>query len=153
TAWHDQHFERSSAGGWFATLPAAPSPGVEYYIRGTDAAGAEVDHFASERVPHVVRVDPSVYDRLEVVGRPRLPARRDEIALDVTAHDFGNRYDMPSHHAPDSFVRGELVYTHRLLRFVHEVGLGFGSISGHTPMDSAPGADSVLKGERYGFGQ
>ncbi len=64
TDWHDVPFERSSAGGWFASLPPAAAPGLEYYIRGIDANGAEVAHFASAAAPHVVRVDPSLFDRL-----------------------------------------------------------------------------------------
>jgi hypothetical protein len=146
--WHDANFERSSAGGWFATLPPAASPGVEYFIRGTDTTGAEVAHFASEQAPHMVFVDPSLVDRLEDADRKRLGGFSNEIALDVMTHDFGNRYDLP-----DRFTRGELVYTHRLLRVVHEIGFGFGSISGHTPLMSSETSNAVLKGTRYGFGQ
>lgn len=147
-AWHDAPFERSSDGTWYATLPAARPPGLEYYIRGRDAAGAEVDHFASAAAPHVVRVDPSLDDRLEALDRARLGGHVDQLSLDVVGHDFGNRYDLH-----DRFVRGELVFTHRVLRALHEVGFGFGSISGETPAMSAPGADVLGKGLRYGFGQ
>jgi hypothetical protein len=147
-AWQDEPFERSSAGGWFARLPAPEPPGLEYYIRGTDQAGAELDHFASERAPHAVRVEPGLYDRLETLDRARLRDRRNEVALDVIAHDFGNRYGIR-----DAFIRGELVYTHRVWRILHEVGFGFGSITGWTPAMSVPGGDDVLRGARYGFGQ
>jgi hypothetical protein len=146
--WHEAGFERSSAGGWFATLPPATTPGVEYYIRGKDTSGAEIDHFASEQAPHVVHVDPSVVDRLETLDRARLGGFDNEISLDVMAHDFGNRYGLT-----DQFMRGELVYTHRFLRVVHEVGFGFGSISGRTPLMSDPSAMSELHDLRYGFGQ
>ena len=49
TAYHDAPFERSSAGGWYATIPAADvePPGVEYYIAGRTTDGAEHAHFAS----------------------------------------------------------------------------------------------------------
>lgn len=145
-AWHDTSFDRSSAGGWYASLPPATPPGVEYYIAGTDVRGAEIDHFASASAPHVVRIEPSLVERLEVQDRARLGDLDNEIALDVTAHDFGNRYDLP-----DRFIRGELVYTHRVLRTLHEVGFGFGTIEGRTP---TPMEDvSTVKGSRYGFGQ
>ncbi len=146
--WHDAGFERSSAGDWFATLPPAAVPGVEYYIRGKDTAGTEIDHFASEHAPHVVHVDPSVVDRLETIDRARLGELDNEVSLDVVAHDFGNRYGIE-----DDFIRGELVYTHRFLRVVHEVGFGFGSISGRTPMTSDPMATAERHDLRYGFGQ
>jgi len=145
-AWHDTHFDRSSAGGWYASLPPATPPGVEYYIAGTDLKGAEVDHFASASAPHVVRIEPSLVERLEAQDRVRLDNLDNEIAVDVTAHDFGNRYDLP-----DRFIRGEIVYTHRVLRTLHEIGFGFGTIEGRTP-DAMEDA-STVKGARYGFGQ
>jgi hypothetical protein len=145
-AWHDVAFDRSSAGGWFASLPPAEPPGVEYYIGGTDGAGAEVDHFASARAPHVVRVQPSLVDRLEAQDRVRLGNLDNEVAVDVIGHDFGNRYALD-----DRYVRGEIVYTHRVLRTLHEIGFGFGAIQGRTP-DAMEDA-SVSHGLRYGFGQ
>lgn len=151
TEWHDVPFERSSAGGWFASLPAAVSPGVEYYIRGSDPSGAETAHFASAGAPHVVRVDPSLLDRLETLDRERLGNRLDQVSFDVVAHDFGNRYDLR-----DWFVRSELVYSHELLRELHQVGFGFGTIDGRTPMDrmsAADGGRDVWHSMNYGFGQ
>ena len=146
--WHDAAFERSSAGGWFATLPPATSPGVEYFIRGTDVNGAEVDHFASEQAPHVVHVDPSLYDRLEVLDLERLDGRTEEVSLDVNAYRFGNQYSLK-----DQYIRGELVYTHKVLRILHEVGFGFGSIQGTSPSVPGPDSDDPDRGLRYGFGQ
>jgi len=148
-AWHDVAFERSSAGGWFATLPPSRAPGVEYYIFGrVAAAGAEVLHFASADAPHVVRVDPSIVDRLETIDRERLGDRRNQISLEVVGHNFGNRFDLP-----DRFVRAELGYTHRLLRTLHHISFGFGSIGGKTPLVSA--GDGVAEGKslRYGYGE
>ena len=150
TEWKDVTFDRSSAGGWYAELPASGPPGIEYYIRGRDTAGAEVAHFASEQAPHVVRVVPSLYDRLEVLDRDRLRDRKNELALDVTGHNFGNRYGLQ-----DRFLRTELAYTRRLLRELHSVTFGFGSISGTTPVDSAPimqGGSDTGHSLRYGFG-
>jgi hypothetical protein len=151
TEWHDVAFERSSAGGWFASLPAAASPGVEYYIRGVDQQGAESNHFASAQAPHAVRVDPSLFDRLESLDRERLGNRLDEVSFDVVAHDYGNRYELD-----DWFVRSELVYAHHLLRLMHQVGFGFGSIAGRTPMNrmtAADGGRDVWRSMNYGFGQ
>ena len=147
-AWRDVAFERSSSGGWYAMLPPAAPPGIEYFIHGTDAAGGEVDHFASATAPHVIRVEPTIDDQLEALDRARLGDLADEVSLDVMIHDFGNRYDLR-----DRYSRGELVYTHRVLRVLHEVGFGFGTIQGTTPEMSAPDAMPLTHGERYGFGQ
>ncbi len=149
-SWKDATFERSSAGGWYATLPDARPPGVEYYIRGADRGGVEVAHFASAERPHVIRVDPTVVDRLEEIDRTRLAGKLNQIALDVVGHDFGNRYDIP-----DKFLRAELTYTHRLLRSLHHIAFGFGAIQGRTPAsENARMADENLyQGARYGFGE
>lgn len=146
--WQEASFERSSAGGWYASLPTPDARGVEYYIRGRDASGGEVEHFASERSPHIVRVDPTLFDRLEDLDRVRLKNRVNEIAIDVVAHDFGNRYDIK-----DRFIRTEATYSYKLLRQLHEISFGFGSITGRTPEAQMPDAGDVLKGMRYGFGQ
>jgi hypothetical protein len=145
-AWHDTPFDRSSAGSWYAELPPSAPPGVEYYIAGTDLAGHEVDHFASAQSPHLVHIEATLGDRLEEQDRARLGNLDNEVSFDVAGHDFGNRYDLA-----DEFVRGELTYTHRVLRSLHEVGFGFGAIEGKTPtqMEDA----STVKGSRYGFGQ
>lgn len=148
--WNDVTFDRSSAGGWYAELPASGPPGIEYFIRGKDTAGAEVAHFASEQAPHVVRVVPSLFDRLEVLDRERLHDRKNEISVDVIGHNFGNRYGLD-----DRFVRAEVAYTRRILRELHSVTFGFGSISGTTPVVSAPmdlGGGDTGHSLRYGFG-
>ena len=148
--WQDVSFERSSAGGWFASLPAARPPGLEYYIRGKDTNGTEVTHFASSEHPHVVRVDPTLHDRLEEIDRDRLSGHADEIAIEANGHNFGNRYDIP-----DYYYRGELTYTHRLLRQLHHIAFGFGAIQGRTPAseDTMEKADYENHGLRYGFGE
>lgn len=148
--WHDVTFERSSAGGWFASLPPARPPGLEYYIRGTDTGGAEVTHFASAETPHSVRVDATLFDRLEEIDRERLANHVNEVAIDVQGHNFGNRYDIP-----DRYLRGELTYTHRLLRQLHHIAFGFGTIQGKTPAtnDTMVESDYLNHGLRYGFGE
>jgi len=148
--WHEVSFDRSSAGGWYAELPASTAPGIEYYIHGRDTAGTEVLHFASEQSPHVVRVVPSLFDRLQDLDRKREGDRKNEVALDFVGHNFGNRYDLK-----DRFVRAELAYTRRMWRELYSITFGFGSISGTTPLMSAPrtmGGDDTGHSERYGFG-
>lgn len=150
--WQDVPFERSSAGGWYASLPAARPPGLEYYIRGQDVNGAEVLHFASAHAPHVVRVDPTLFDRLEAIDRERLGFMNNQVSVDVMGHNFGNRYDQP-----DRFLRGEITYTYRLLRQLHHIAFGFGTIQGKTPVYDSDGMNLVTdyenKGLRYGFGE
>jgi hypothetical protein len=150
SGWREAPFERSSSGGWSASLPAPSSPGLEYYLRGVDASGGEVLHFASPGAPHVVRIDPTLEDRLEALDRERLEGRREQVSLDVMGHNFGNRYELP-----DRFFRGELTFTHRLLRPLYHVAFGFGSISGKTPRSSTPADHEgyLNRGLRYGFGE
>lgn len=166
TTWRDAAFERSSAGGWYATLPPATPPGLEYYLRGErpspapsapappaaapPAPAAELLHFASPAAPHVLRVDPTLADRLEALDRQRLRDRRDQLALDFMGHNFGNRYGLP-----DRFFRGELTLTHRFLRVLHHVAFGFGTLYGKTPRSSTPAFHEGYfnRGLRYGFGE
>ena len=149
-AWHDTPFERSSTGGWFAMLPPAAPPGVEYYIRGTDTAGAEVDHFASAAAPHVVRVDPTVADRLETLDRARLGdldrrgrARRRRRTTSATATT-----------SPTTSCAASWSTRIACCASLHEVGFGFGSIQRpHAGDVGADDADVPTHGVRYGFGQ
>jgi hypothetical protein len=149
-SWQVAAFERSSAGGWYASIPGArhASGPVEYFIRGRDSAGAEIPHFASAAAPHVVRVDPSLIDRLEKLDRDRLHNHRNQVTLDVAGHNFGNRFDLP-----DRYTRGELGFTHRLWRVLHHISFGFGSIGGKTPLISAEDGIAEAKALRYGYGE
>ena len=144
-AWHEAAFERSSAGGWFARLPPAASPGIEYYVAGRGSDGAERAHFASATSPHVVRVQPTEADRLEELDDERLGGRRNRLAIDVDGHDFGNRYGRL-----DRFIRAEATFTHRLGGPLYEILFGFGVIQGATPLESMPGGDNLKHGLRYG---
>ncbi len=147
--WVDVQFERSSAGGWFATLPAPRPPGLEYFIHGKDTAGVTVAHFASADRPHVVRVDPSEIDRLEEIDLARLDGHRNAVAFEIVGHDFGNRYGFK-----DQFIRGETTYTYHVLRHLHHIAFGFGAIEGRTPIYSDVNDDiDVRRATRYGFGE
>jgi hypothetical protein len=119
---------------------------VEYYISGRGADGAEVPHFASADAPHLVRVDPSVDDRLADADRARLHGHADRISIDVDGHDFGNRYGVL-----DRFIRAEAAFTHHVGARLHELTFGFGMIQGATPVFSSPMGDHVKHGARYGF--
>ncbi len=146
-AWHEVAFERSSAGGWYASIPGSQQP-VEYFIRGRDASGTEITHFASAESPHVVRVDPTIIDRLETLDRDRLANHKNQISLEVMGHNFGNRFELADH-----YVRGELGFTHRLWRVLHHISFGFGSVSGKTPLVSADDGIVEAKALRYGYGE
>jgi hypothetical protein len=144
--WHDLAFERSSAGGWYAELPGAQAPGVEYYIAGRTPEGAEVPHFATAAAPHLVRVDPTVDDRLAELDRQRLKGRRERLAIDVDGHNFGNRYGLL-----DRFIRAEASLTHLVGGSLYELVFGFGLVQGSTPVESMPGGANERHGARYGF--
>jgi hypothetical protein len=148
-AWHDAPFQQSSAGGWFATIPAAAiqPPGAEYYIVGATDKG-EVAHFASADAPQPIRVEPTVVDRLEQLDDTRLGGRRESIALDIDGHDFGNRYNRI-----DAFLRAEVRWTHRVSRTLHSVGFGFGSIWGKTPSNDGIAAQEQVALGRYGIAE
>lgn len=143
-------FERSSAGGYFATVPAeaVARPGVEYYIAGRDAGGGEVAHFASERSPHAVVVEAPMVERLAQSDEERMGGRLDTVRLDVDGHNFGNRYGQR-----DWFLRSEIGWTHHFLRTLYAVSFGYGAIEGRTPESDLPGATAVKKSARFGFSE
>jgi hypothetical protein len=149
SAWQDAAFEQSSAGGWFATIPAEAitPPGAEYYIVGATAAG-EVAHFASAAAPQPIRIEPTLMDRLEQLDDTRLSHRRESVSLDVDGHDFGNRFGNT-----DAFVRAELRWTHRVSRTLHSNGFGFGSIWGRTPDSDGVAAQEQVALGRYGISE
>lgn len=149
--WREASFERAASGTWYALLPAVPPPGLEYYLRGEDATGAEILHFASAEAPHQVRVAPALGDRLHDLDAQRLGQRRNEVAIDFLGHNFGNRYGVP-----DRFFRGEVAFTHRLWRSLYHLSFGFGTVFGKTPTSSPPPEDFYqyyVRGLRYGFGE
>jgi len=147
--WHDAPFQKSSAGGWFATIPAdaVVGPVTEYYIVGQGATG-EVVHFASADHPHPIRIEPTLADRLAVNDELRTGGRTNTVSLDVDGHDFGNRY-----HEDDAFLRAELRLTHRVSRTLYSVGFGFGSIWGRTPDGEGRSAGDQTTLGRYGLAE
>jgi hypothetical protein len=144
--WREAAFDRSSAGGWYATIPAdaVTPPGAEYYIVGRGPAG-EAAHFASAEAPQAIRVEPTVRDRLADIDRRRTGGRTDTVSFDLDGHNFGNRYGIS-----DWFVRGELRWTHRVSTALHSIGFGFGTIQGRTPAGEGADADDVVGASRYG---
>lgn len=154
-AWHDAPFQRSSAGGWFATIPGdgVARAGVEYRIAGL-AAGREVVHFASAEAPQPVPVVPALLDELALADRARHHGRTEQVAVDVDAQDFGNRFDDeagPRHR--DRYVRAEARWTHRFYRGIYAAGFGFGAIDGITLSDATAAATELDTRARYGFGE
>ena len=150
TDFREVAFERSSAGGYYATVPAEEvgRPGVEYYIAGRDTGGAEVLHFASAREPHPVIVEAPRVERLAQSDEARMGGRLDTVRLDVDGHNFGNRYGRH-----DYFLRSEVRWTHHFLRTLYAVSFGYGAIEGKTPESDVPGAMAVKRSARFGFSE
>lgn len=142
--------ERSSAGGYHATIPAEDvhRPGVEYYIEGSFAEGGLIDHFASAAAPHEVRVEPAADALWTEAERRRLDGRMARVRTRLAAMSFG------SANGDDTLVRGEVDWTYRLVATLYSFSLGFGFIHGVTPdlrgQDPPP---SLHNGARYGFGE
>lgn len=143
-------FERSSAGGYFVTVPAeeVDRPGVEYYIAGETMSGTERVHFASSDAPHRVLVSPSRAVRWAEKERRRLGGYTSTVSADVWGHDFGNRFGND-----DQYVRGHLDWTHYLLTRLYAISVGYGFIEGKTPDSSGSMAMSEKQGARYGYGR
>lgn len=148
--WRVAPFERSSAGGYYATLPAdvVRPPGLEYYVAG---------HFASLERPHRVRVEPEDFLRWTGAERVRLGGKISRVSLTLEAQDFG------SYHRPrsaelgeatleDRHVRGEVAWTHRLVSTLYAFSLGYGFLEGTTTSERNPAALELTRQARYGFG-
>ena len=142
-------FERSSAGGYFATIPARAMkrPGVEYYIVGQRPDGTEILHFGSASVPHAITIAPTMSVRWAEKERRRLGGHTSAISVDVNGQNFGNRFGNP-----DRFARAELEFVHRMLAGpLYSISLGYGAIEGETPDREFADAISEEKGARYGY--
>ena len=148
--WAMTELGRSSAGGYYATIPAdvVRAPGVEYYVEG---------HVASAAHPLRVRVEPASSDRWIAAETRRLGGQRSVISLAVEAQDFG------AYHRPrsarlaeatieDRYVRGELAWTHRLVSTLYAFQLGYGFLQGTTASERSPDAVDLDRQARYGFG-
>ena len=145
TDFSDAPFERSSAGGYYATIPgdAVVRPGLEYFISGQEGSA---NHFASAGDPHIVRVrrDPdSAWREAELF---RLGGRRYSVALDTQFQSFGNSSGR------DRYVRAELDWSYRLISRLYSISLGFGFLEGDTPANAMPDAMNLQRGYRYGYG-
>ncbi|MFH0903331.1 MAG: hypothetical protein V2A73_22105, partial [Pseudomonadota bacterium] len=141
-------FERSSAGAYYATIPAEEvhRPGIEYYIAGTRRDGAEIEHFASIEWPHEVRVEPETSSRWIEVEERRLGGRRERVALRLESQGFERGVQ------PDWYARGEVEWTHRLVTVLYSFSLGYGFLEGKTPADELGEVPSEERSIRYGYG-
>jgi hypothetical protein len=144
-AYAEAIFERSSAGGYFARIPAqsVDRRGIEYYI---SSATGDSYHFASPRAPHRVRVEPSSDRRWIEVERRRLGGRRYAIDSELIYHDFGDV------HGSDRFAEGHVDWTYRLVDRLYAIKLGFAFLEGQTPSGTEEGAMPIDAGARYGYG-
>jgi len=144
-------FERSSAGGYYATIPAADvrRPGVEYFIVGVLADGSEVPHFGTAQSPHAVRVEPPTELRWIEAERDRLHDRMARVRARTEAIQFG------ASDGRDYFIRGEVDWTSRLITRLYSFTLGYGFIEGWTPGPRDPDSDdpSFEHDARYGFAE
>lgn len=142
-------FERSSAGGYFATIPAESMirPGVEYYIVGQHPDGSEILHFGSASAPHPISIAPTMSTRWAEKELRRLGGFASAISLNIAGQDFGNRYANA-----DRYGRAELDFTHRILsKFLYSISLGYGAVEGETPNGRFADAISERMGARYGY--
>jgi hypothetical protein len=148
--YQESPFERSSAGGYYAAIPAdsMQRPGIEYYIAGQLASGSETLHFASAMKPHQVVVAPTQSVRWAQKERQRLGGYVSSVSVDVRGHNFGNRYGNR-----DQYIRGDLEWTHRLLLpGLYSISLGYAMIEGYTPTSTLDTAESEQRGARFGYG-
>lgn len=138
-------FERSSAGGYFAMIPASAvgRQGVEYYITGRKI---NTLHFASAENPQRIRVEPATQDRWIEVERARLGDYRYAVDASLQLYNFG------SSHGRDRFVQGHVDWSHLLVEDLYAIHLGFAFIQGATPTGSQDDAVSSKARVRYGYG-
>ncbi len=153
-AWTETPFQQSSAGGWYATIPAdaVGKHGIDYYIVGRGKPG-ETLHFASETAPHTVAVVPSAIEQLADTDRARAGGRTEIVSFDIDTQDFGNRFDSGTSRKRDRYLRTEVKWTHRMFRALYATSFGFGAIEGITPADATPVSLEELTQARYGFGE
>ncbi len=138
-------FERSSAGGYFALIPARDigREGVEYYITGRKTGAL---HFGSAENPHPVRVEPATEDRWIEVERARLGDYRYAVDASLEYFDFGNT------HGRDRFARGHVDWSHLLVDELYAINLGFAFLQGGTPSGLMADAVNNDARVRYGYG-
>lgn len=144
-AWRSAPFERSTAGGTYATIPASviDRPGVEYYIAGLHSGRA---HFASARAPHVVRVEPPPWQRWMEVERRRLDGRLYATSARFEVQDFGDTSGR------DRYLRAEVDWTYRLVGALYSITLGYGMVEGQTPSSGDDTAVQLDRAVRWGQG-
>ncbi len=153
-------FERSTAGGYRASIPALAlaTGGVEYYIVGTDRSGGEHAHFASAEAPHRVLATASASDARADLERRLVGGRLSLFRLRTTVMNFGRT---KTSKRPDYLYRVEADYTYRFLRALYSIRMGYGVVRSQGPVreggtDSVPLFklnDSREAGVDYGFAE
>lgn len=145
TEYKEVNFERSSAGGYFASIPGRDvgRAGVEYYLVGHRGNS---EHFASAEYPHRVRVEPNASDRWTEVEKRRLGHRRYALDTSLSMLDFG------SSHGRDRYVQGNVDWSHLLVGDLYSIHLGFGFLQGQTPGGTSTDDGAQKAGVRFGYG-
>jgi len=133
-------FERSSAGGYRASIPALAlaTGAVEYYIVGVDRAGRQHAHFATAEAPHRVAATPSRDDERADLERRMVSGRLSLFQLRTMVLNFGKTRNGRN----DFLYRVEGDYTYRFLRRLYSVRMGYGLVRSRGPV-RVGGTDSV----------
>jgi len=142
-------FQLSTTGEYVAEIPAAAvrSPGLDYWIVGTSAAGGEHERFASAGWPHRVRVEPDLEQLWIAAERRRLADRTSQVRASLSGQNFGSVAGVH-----DYYLRGEVDLTHRLVTTLYSINVGFGALQGSTPSSEAMTATAEERLVRYGYG-
>jgi hypothetical protein len=137
--WHSEAFQRSGEEAHFlATVPPdyVKPPGFEYYIVGTDKAGAGQAHFASEVDPHQVSVPEKADAVLRNQELARVGNRRARVRFAGEYVDFGSR-NIAGMDIRDYYYRIDADFTYRLLQLpLYQLRFGGTRLIGLTPATS-----------------
>lgn len=151
-------------------------PGLEYYIRSVEHAGAENARFASASTPHLVVVDPTRADQRRSARIVRHGGRQTEFSARFDHFNFGatrQRYDQAEtgtkmRSLQDNYNSFEASIRYAFLQdAIYHISFGYGMLGGVMGTDSppleawlAPNAAAEVKSEvrplqpglYYGFG-
>jgi hypothetical protein len=127
-AYKSTTLERSSTGGYAATIPAreVEPPGVEYYIVSKDKQGKQRQHFASPANPHLVTVRGKPETQRMMNDLARHQGNHSRAKVSFTYIDFGKRANMAEgREYSDNYWQLELDYTYRILKIPYYIRLGY----------------------------